>query len=204
MSLSVLAWILRKPSQSSFLIKLVQSESTIRNGMNQVLRAPRLQTSLRQLNTSFRYCSSVLLKIYHNVLTFLLAANTDVHRDKPPPFLRETYVPSRKHRMCDRIYISRLWCFALFADRFSETITSVLGSVSYEAVYFWVFLWLAKSLENDHFLSTLKSFLYNWTVTFNCLAGNPTGLLEESKLPQTFPSFSPMFSFNAWLFYTLL
>lgn len=158
MSLSVLAWILRKPSQSSFLIKLVQSESTIRNGMNQVLRAPRLQTSLRQLNTSFRYCSSVLLKIYHNVLTFLLAANTDVHRDKPPPFSRETYVPSRKHRIYDRIYISRLWCFTLFADRFSETITSVLGSVSYEAVYFWVFLWLAKSLDNDHFLSTRKVF----------------------------------------------
>lgn len=118
MNLSAPVWILRKPSQSSFLIKLVQSESTIRNGMNQVLRAPRLQTSLRQLNTSFQYCSSVLLKIYQNVLTFLLAANTDVYREKPPPFLREIYTPSRKPRIYDCIYISRLWCFTVFVDCF--------------------------------------------------------------------------------------
>lgn len=85
---------------------------------------------------------------------------------KPTVFKRNIY-PSRKPRIYYHHYLFSLWSLTLSVDGVSEMITSMLASMSYEAVYFQAFLWQAKSLEDGIF------FLHSpEKLSFNSLAEN--------------------------------
>lgn len=87
-SLSVPVLISRKQSQSGFLIKLVQSESTIRNGRNQFLRGSGLWACRHpKENRIFPVHTLALFYLKYIRIDFSSGCQ-HIHRDKPHPFLR--------------------------------------------------------------------------------------------------------------------
>lgn len=127
-------------------------------------RAQGLQTSQRPLKVSFPCRCSGLLYIltiqYIRVPWLFFCLPTQKSTEMKPPGFKKNIHPSRKARIYYRIYLFSLWSLSLSVDAVSEMITSMLASVSYEAVDFQAFLWPAKSLEVDIFFFTLlKSWL---------------------------------------------
>lgn len=96
-------------------------------------------------------------------------------------WLREIYThPETRGYMTIFIYLDCdvFFCWSCFS----------VGSVRYEALYFWVFLWLEKSLEDEHFLK-ISFTTEQWLL----IVWQETNMFTGRK--QISPDFSELFPY---------